>query len=181
MACVNCSVFEVQNNIRNLVFHKCVSYSPKLISLWKHLFLCIILHKHQLTLMRLIHAMRSNGPLPQVAALVDLSGQIWGGQKFIWPLCTQGSAKHCSTSCWGCSVFQLTCGVWMDWWIIEQVGVIDAEQLWTLTRTVYIISNWLLYCMQLCLSTWNIYSPHEFAPPHPCLQVSSNIVPTYFV
>ena len=66
MGCVNCSVFEVQNNIRKLVFCRGVSYSPKLASLWKHLFFCIILHKHQLTLMRLVHAMQSNGPLRRV-------------------------------------------------------------------------------------------------------------------
>ena len=63
---VNCSVFDVQNNIRKLVFCKGVSYSPKLTSLWKHWFFRIIFHKHQFTLMRLVHAMRSNGPLPQV-------------------------------------------------------------------------------------------------------------------
>jgi hypothetical protein len=32
----------------------------------KKLFICVNLDKNQLNLMRLVHAMRSNGPLPQV-------------------------------------------------------------------------------------------------------------------
>ena len=67
MARINCSVCEVRNNIRKLVFHRGVSYSSRLTSLWKHWLSSIILHKHQLTLTRLVHAMRSNGPLPQVS------------------------------------------------------------------------------------------------------------------
>ena len=68
MACIN-FFLEVQNNLRKLVFCRGVSYSPKLTSLWKHQFLWINSHKHQSTLMRLVHAMRSNGPLPQVIYL----------------------------------------------------------------------------------------------------------------
>jgi hypothetical protein len=60
LACVNSPVFRVENNIGKLVFWRDVSYSQKLTSLWK------------LNLMRLIHAMHSNGPLPQVNVARDM-------------------------------------------------------------------------------------------------------------
>jgi serine/threonine protein kinase len=42
--------------------------------------ICVILDKNQLNLMRLIHAMRSNGPLPQVILSLNyhMAIDIWG-------------------------------------------------------------------------------------------------------
>ena len=65
LGCVNCPVFRVENHIGKLVFWRDVSYSSKLTSLW-NIYMWVILDKKQLNLMRLVHAMRSNGPLPQV-------------------------------------------------------------------------------------------------------------------
>ena len=62
LRCANSPVFQVENNRGKLVFWRDVSYSPKLTSQ----FLYVILRKNQLNLMGLIHAMCSNGPLPQV-------------------------------------------------------------------------------------------------------------------
>ena len=59
----------VENNIGKLVFWWDLSYSPKRTSQWKKKkkqFIQIMLDKNQLNLMRLLHAMCSNGPLPQV-------------------------------------------------------------------------------------------------------------------
>src|SRR6202042_1273045 len=71
LACVNSPVCKVENTIRKLLFCRNLSYSPKLTSLWKHQFLCIIFHRNQLNLMELVHAMHSNGPLPQIGAQLD--------------------------------------------------------------------------------------------------------------
>ena len=72
LGCVNSPVFRVENNIGKLVFWRDVSYSPKLTSLWNiYICLCVILDKNQLNLMRLVHAMRSNGPLPQVHSFLE--------------------------------------------------------------------------------------------------------------
>ena len=65
LGCVNSPVCRVENYIGKLVFWRDVSYSPKLTSLW-NICIYVILDKNQLNLMRLVHAMRSNGPLPQV-------------------------------------------------------------------------------------------------------------------
>jgi HD-like signal output (HDOD) protein len=59
LACVNSPVFRVENNIGKLVFWRDVSYFPKLTSLWQK---SIYSHYFILNLMRLVHAMRSNGP-----------------------------------------------------------------------------------------------------------------------
>ena len=66
LTCVNSSVFRVENNIGKLVFWRGVSNSPKLTSLLEKKQFCVISDKNQLNLMRLVHAMHSNGPLPQV-------------------------------------------------------------------------------------------------------------------
>ena len=57
------------------MFWRDVSYSPKLTTLWKNVVICVILDKNQLDLMRLIHAMRSNGPLPK-SVVTDAPCQI---------------------------------------------------------------------------------------------------------
>ena len=59
LACVN-------SPVSKLKFWRDVSYSPKLTSLWKNMIICVILDKNQLNWVRLVHAMHSNGPLPQV-------------------------------------------------------------------------------------------------------------------
>jgi hypothetical protein len=163
MACVNCFVSEVQNNIRKLVFCRGVSYSSRLTSLWKHWFFSIILLKHQLTLMRLVHAMRSNGPLPQVsicllqwAIIIILFWSLRGSSRaeFRLQLCT-----------WHREKMLCCCGVTRPWRGVQYI----IEPLY---RLYFVVSPPLfaryepdrgilqyLWVVAFCLPSWMLLMP----------------------
>ena len=66
LACVNCPVFKVKNNIGKLVFWRDVSYSP-------YLNFFVVFYIRPIKLMGLVLAICSNSPLPQVSEATTLS------------------------------------------------------------------------------------------------------------